>query len=234
MNQQTWEIFDKKAFDSYSLFFTRCGYPWFLRQFLVRAMSVIYVRHIDAGQGPNQLVVGMCGRFHGVDIENLIKKMPPMVFTLPHHMPVALAGRQWFAVSATTEGVPTIHPKLCHRFVNMHRSVVSAEDGSCFTDLLNYNPRQFFGAGLSIRQMFDFEEMQRWLEHLKDVDESGLPREMVRGHWDRAEMRSRLIQRGGVACLDWEIHIYEFDAATNYWTRLRCSHCASFRKTGSK
>ena len=76
--------------------------------------------------------------------------------------------------------------------------------------------------------------MQRWLEHLKDVDESGLPREMVRGHWDRAEMRSRLIQRGGVACLDWEIHIYEFDAATSYWTRLRCSHCASFRKTGSK
>ena len=99
---------------------------------------------------------------------------------------------------------------------------------------VNARGGQSFGAGLSIRQMFDFEEMQRWLEHLKDVDESGLPREMVRGHWDRAEMRSRLIQRGGVACLDWEIHIYEFDAATNYWTRLRCSHCASFRKTGSK
>jgi hypothetical protein len=46
--------------------------------------------------------------------------------------------------------------------------------------MLNYNPKQFFGAGTSIRQVFDYAEMRRWLDRLTDAEQSGLPKKMVR------------------------------------------------------
>jgi hypothetical protein len=154
-----------------------------------------------------------------------------MVFSHTHHMPTALAGRVWRLVDRPPDPIPTVHPKLCHRFENLHTSTVSASDGICTTELLNYNPRQFFGAGMSIRQMFNFKEMRRWLEHLEDVDEQGLPKAMVRQHWDRAILRGRLVERGGITCLDWSIKHYEYDPATDYWTILRAQHTVSYSKS---
>jgi hypothetical protein len=63
----------------------------------------------------------------------------------------------------------------------MHPSIVSSDDGSVFSDMLCFNPRQFFGARTkSIQQVFDFKAMRRWLDHLRDVNEIGLPKAMVR------------------------------------------------------
>jgi hypothetical protein len=146
-----WDILDKQNFDDYSNFLARMGFPWFLRQFLVRAQSGLSVLE----QGPNHVVIGMCGKFHGVQLENIIKNLPPMVCSHTHHLPTVLAGKVWRLVDRPPDPVPTVHPKLCHRFENLHTSTVSARDGlcTCTCEMLNYNPRQFYGEVKSIRQV---------------------------------------------------------------------------------
>jgi hypothetical protein len=82
--------------------------------------------------------------------------------------------------------------------------------------------------------MFNFKEMRRWLEHLEDTDEYGLPKAMVREHWDRVILTGKLVERGGIVCLDWSIAQHEYDPATNYWTALRAQHTVSYSKRAEK
>jgi hypothetical protein len=118
--------------------------------------------------------------------------------------------------------------KLSYRFVNMHASIVSSDDGSFVTDMIHYNPRQFFAAGTSMQQVFDFDEMRGWLEHLSDVDSSGLPKAMVRAHWDRRLLKATHARRGDVAYLDWELAVYEYDSASRDWSSLRSTCRVSY------
>jgi hypothetical protein len=73
--------------------------------------------------------------------------------------------------------------------------------------------------------------MRRWIEHLHDTDPTtGLPKTMVREHWDRRLLRESLVQRDNVMYLDWECHVYEHESSTGDWTRLRCHSVVSYRK----
>jgi hypothetical protein len=208
----TWEICDKQNFDNYGRFLAAVGYPWFLRQFLGRAMSCMTI--VDAvDQG---VVVSACGSFLGYNMENINKRMPPMVF---RHQHVATDGPVWQLVGRPP-GKSSV-AKLCYRFVNTHASIVSSDGGSFVTDMIHYNPRQFFAAGTSMQQVFDFDEMRGWLGHLSDVDSIGLPKAMVRTHWDRRLLTATHAQRGNVAYLDWELAVYEYDSATQDWSNLR-------------
>jgi hypothetical protein len=109
--------------------------------------------------------------------------------------------------------------KLCYRFVNTHRSIVTA-DGTFFTEIINANPAYFFQHNKGVSQVFDFDEMRRWLAHLHDVDENGLPKEMVKEEWDKRWIRGTPVQRDGLTYIELEFHSFLFDSATDDWSRL--------------
>jgi hypothetical protein len=67
--------------------------------------------------------------------------------------------------------------KLAYRFSNTHASIFCS-DGSLQADELYYNPRHYFSSR-SDTSVFDFGQMRRWVDNMRDVDETGLPRNMV-------------------------------------------------------
>jgi hypothetical protein len=114
--------------------------------------------------------------------------------------------------------------KLCYRIVNAHSATFSAN--STFYEALYFDPRNFFGGEKKqLKKIFDNEEMRRWIAHLHDVDSEGLPKALVKEHWDRRLLKTTVVLRGGIRYLDWQIQVFEYNSATDKWDRLRCSTC---------
>jgi hypothetical protein len=70
--------------------------------------------------------------------------------------------------------------------------------------------------------VFDYSEMERWLAHMRDADPlTGLPKALVRAHWDRRTVSSTLGEHNGRGYLQWEFAVFEYDSGTDDWSRLR-------------
>jgi hypothetical protein len=59
-------------------------------------------------------------------------------------------------------------------------SSIVNDDGSFFVDMISFSAPPFFASKRSLRQVYDVKQMRQWIMDLNDVDESGLPRTMVR------------------------------------------------------
>jgi hypothetical protein len=217
----TWELSTKQGKERYGRFLANEGYPWFLRQFMGRAMSRLWLQYANAEEGETQvgyghgrrLLCSACGKILGYSLSNINKRIPPMMY---HHSPSQ--AQQKYALVDRPPGNSCLS-KLCYRFVNAHTSIVG-DDGSFFTEMIHASPKHFFGAGTSIGQVFDYEEMRRWLAHLHDVDDTGLPKAMVREEWDLRWIKGTPVQRGGLFYLDIEFHCFEYDHQTGNWSKL--------------
>jgi hypothetical protein len=64
--------------------------------------------------------------------------------------------------------------------------------------------------------------MRQWVNTLKDVDAEGLPRSMVRANWVRLELILMLIMKDGELYLESEVKVFEYDPATDHWSKFRC------------
>ena len=113
--------------------------------------------------------------------------------------------------------------KLSYRFANTH--TCTFDSNSCYMECLCFDPRNFFGGKRKdIRKIFDLEAMRSWIDLLHDVDEEGLPKAMVKEHWDRRLLKMTVVDRH----VDWEIQVFEHDSATDVWSRLRCTATMAF------
>jgi hypothetical protein len=77
--------------------------------------------------------------------------------------------------------------------------------------------------------VFDYSEMERWLAHMRDADPlTGLPKAMVREHWDRRTVSTTLGQHNGRDYLQLEFDVFEYDSGTDDWSRLRTTASVRF------
>jgi hypothetical protein len=243
--QGKWEFCDKKDFEQFDRFLGAIGYPWFLRQFLGPAMSCQEITFTEAVQQPPDmdelftpfslasenlrtadaatLVVAACGKFLGYSLENINKRLPPMVFQccLPD------TSRPKYQLVDRASATSCV-AKLSYRFVNTHVTVAN-EDGSFVSECINYNPRYFFSDAMKLTTVFDFEDMKLWMDHLHDVDPiTGLPKTMSKEHWDRRMVEMTPTQRDGTTYMVYSLTVYEYDSATRCWDHLCCKTSVSF------
>jgi hypothetical protein len=235
----TWELGERADYDQFDQFLTAIGYPWFLRQFLGPAMSCQKIVYSEAGQRPlheshvdscmpdntpkeTTIVIAACGKFLGYTLENINKRLPPMVFQCSPPNTIQPKYQLVHRPPATS-----CVGKLSYRFVNTH-TTVSNMDGSCACEYINYNPKHFFSG--TITTVFDFEDMKHWIAHLHDADPTtGLPKTMVREHWDRRVITANKVQpREGPPYMHWKCYVYEYDSGTNEWDRVCCEVAVNY------
>jgi hypothetical protein len=147
----------------------------------------------------NEVTVSAAGTFLGYTVENVNKRIIPMLLQFEPDY-----SQTKYRIAERPPGTATV-AKLCYRFTNMHASIVSA-DGSCFAEVIQYDLLFLFSASISasanLHKCYNPSEMQQWLDHLQDTDESGLPKAMVKEQWDRRTLRATQVQRGGLTYLD--------------------------------
>jgi hypothetical protein len=158
---------ERQSKEIWNTYFSELGYPWFCRQFLTRVFSTITL--VDNGE--SGLVLTPVGKFMGYQLPagRQFDECPGIVFRRQH---VAPKGPKWML--AGKPPTATSIQRVCYRFENTHATFCS-NDGSLLADVLYCNPKHYFAA----RKAFDFPQMRRWVNHVHDVDETGLPRNMV-------------------------------------------------------
>jgi hypothetical protein len=174
-------------------FFKAIGYPWFLRQFMMRVFSTCTL--VDNGEAGLKLTP--VGKFMGYTLPEgrQFNEIPAIGFrhqvhhnTNPADSPItrllttsfsflqniAPKGPKWQLAGKPPTAASV--QKLCYRFDNTHSTIFCSNDGSLLADMLYCNPRHYFASDAGV---FDFRQMRRWVNHIRDVDETGLPRNMV-------------------------------------------------------
>jgi hypothetical protein len=226
-----WEM-DRANASRYERFLAECGYPWFMRQFMGRAMqtSNVVVGFINVeGMGADEAVsVCAAGTFMGYNFENVNRRLPPMMFPFKRQLNGSRPTFKWKSVGRPPTG--TYVAKVCYRFVNTH-DTIAHQDGSCYTELIHVDPN--FGFKSNTMKMFDKEEMKRWVEHLHDTDPAtGLPKQMQKETWDRRVCRGTTNLRNGCMYLDWQINVFEYDSISDDWSKLRTTVTVSSIRQG--
>jgi hypothetical protein len=211
----TWEICDPNQLVKLDQFLEDVGYPWFIRQFLKHVSSRLEATHCE-----EQLGFFPVGKFLGCTVSNFQNKIPPMVF---RNQPTLNEPKHRLRERNNTGN--SFVAKLGYRFANVHlQAFKDGCDGCCFAESICFDPKQVFNAVTTLQQVFDMDGMGRWVEHLRDVNvTTGLPKAMLKAHWNRFECRMKLDQRDGKDFLELRSNVYEFDPWVRDWSRLRAS-----------
>jgi hypothetical protein len=187
-----WDSSSKLFLQPVGQFFKAVGYPWFLQQFFMRVFSTCTL--VDNGEAGLKLTP--VGKFMGYTLPEgqQFNEIPAVEFrhqvhhnTDPADSPIthllfsflqniAPKGPKWQLAGKPPTAASV--QKLCYRFDNTHSTIFCSNDGTLLADMLYCNPRHYF-ASRSKASIFDFRQMRRWVNHIRDVDETGLPRNMV-------------------------------------------------------
>jgi hypothetical protein len=240
-----WEFLSKKDYACYDRFMQVFGYPWFLRQFLTPAFSKqnIFIGSrlssnmaipsdvgvCDAKEAT--LVVAACGTFLGYALENINRRVPPIVYSFapapPNQPKWRLVDRSPFRDAESCVG------KLSYRFENSHMTFGNLNNDQISVEAFNFDPKYFFSG--SIKKVFDSREMKRWVAHLRDVDPvTGLPKAMAKQEWVLSSLTSTKVHRDGVDHMVCKCHVQEYDPTTGDWSRLRTRATVTYVRQGTK
>jgi hypothetical protein len=210
-----WVISDRQSATDFEKMWVEMGYPSFIRLCVTRLMSSLLIS--DDGEGitfqPN-------GKLLDQTMPNYSCEIPRMVIRRPG---TAITDRGLrFELVACDCGATCIG-KLGCRFTDRHNTLVHA-DGRCISEHLCYDPKCFFSAEGTSTQSMSSVGIKSWVDHLYDVDETGLPKQMAHGHWDRRVLEVKAsVDDDGVSSLSTSVKVYEYDKATASWSRLRTS-----------
>jgi hypothetical protein len=206
-----WTIRDNQNYAMLERSFAEAGYPWFARQLFIRLSSSLCVT--DTGY---QISFATAGNFLGHKVINVSERVPPIVCQYQ----VSLGQPKFKLCHRGVVGNVTID-KLGYRFVNSHTNLIRS-DGSAFAELIVFDPKHFFSGGASLQEVFDVAAMRRWTAHLYDVDESGLPKEMIKEQWYRSLVKMTPVRINGQLFMDVEMVAFEYDHVSGEWSRFRC------------
>jgi hypothetical protein len=186
----------------------------FIRQFVARLISSLKVTDNSA-----QLLFQPIGRFLGQTIRDANCRIPPLEFLKQKRQ-----GAKWELVNKAEIRVDASIGKLGFRFANMHGAQLFP-DGSCLIEMLCYDPKHFFSVeAMTMHSLFNTDGVHQWAKDMQDTDESGLPKTMVKPHWDRRIFEAKAgNDADGTEFLRICVTVYAFDPATGAWSHLRAS-----------
>jgi hypothetical protein len=96
----TWEVSNKREVETYGRFLAEVGYPWFLRQFMLNALSKMTIVDTGTTAEDQGVVISAVGKYLGFKLESgwSYEEIPPIVFR--HQVITALP------LHATTSNLP--------------------------------------------------------------------------------------------------------------------------------